>query len=85
MRQTIGKMAGGAVHVQVEEFEGELKKVKNFWQSRKDTYLLKAHILLIKKTNNKTGACEYKTKYDLSMYSLKLSAKDKDKIILEPK
>ena len=85
MRKTIGKMAGGAAHVQVEEFEGELKKVKNFWQSRKDTYLLKAHILLIKILNTKTGAHEYKTKYDLSMYSIKLSAKEKDKIILEPK
>jgi hypothetical protein len=45
---------------------------------------LKAHILLIKKLS-KTGLSEYKTKYDLSLYAIKLSAKERDKFVLVPK
>ena len=51
MESTIRKLPGHGSLLQVQELEGELKKVKSFWSSKKDTYRLKAHILLIKKAN----------------------------------
>jgi hypothetical protein len=80
---SVGKIGQG--NKKSEELEGELKRVKNFLQTRRDTYLLKAHILLIKKYNWKLQQYEYKTKYDLTMFSIVCSAKEKTKLILEPK
>lgn len=34
---------------------------------------------------NKTGNIEYKPKYDLNMYTIRLSAKSKEIFYLEPK
>ena len=67
----------------VQELEGELRRMKNFWTSKKDTYKLKAHLLLLRK-QNKAGFAEYKTKYDLSLYRVRLSAKPQDSFFLEP-
>ncbi len=41
------------------EFEGELKLIKNFFSSRKDTYRLVDHFMLIKK-ETKIGQVDYK-------------------------
>jgi hypothetical protein len=78
-------MAGGGPPKPVEHLEGELRRIKNFWQSKKETYMLKAHILLIKKFNSKTGLHEYHSKYDLSQFSISVNTKEKDKLVLEPK
>jgi hypothetical protein len=40
---------GPGQQIQVQELEGELKRVTSFWSSKRGTYRLKAHILLIKK------------------------------------
>jgi PH domain len=70
--------------IQVQELEGELRKVTSFWSSKRRTYRLKAHILLVRK-QQKNGVSEYKTKYDLSLYTVKLSVKDNLKFRLVPK
>jgi hypothetical protein len=44
---------------------------------------LKAHLLLLKKPN-KNGLPEYKPKYDLTQYRLRLNPKIIDQFILEP-
>lgn len=68
-----------------QEMEGELKRIKNFFSSRKDTYKLQKVMLMIKRvTSDKTQNFEYKIKYDLTMYSIRLSAKQKDVFYLEP-
>lgn len=64
--------------------EGELKRNKNFFSSRKDIYRIQQNIMLMKKVN-KTGNIEFKPKYDLNMYKLRLSAKTKEIFYLEPK
>ena len=45
--------------VSTVEFEGELKLIKNFFSSRKDTYRLVDHFMLIKKETN-VGKVDYK-------------------------
>jgi hypothetical protein len=65
-----------------QEFEGELKRIKNFFSSRKDTYKLVKSALMIKIVNKDT--VDYKIKYDLKNYSVRISQKQKDVFYLEP-
>ena len=65
------------------EVEGELKRNKNFFSSRKDFYKLNKHIMLIKKIN-KSGEISYKPKFDLTLYNVRLSARSQEKFYLEP-
>jgi len=62
--------------------EGELKRIKNFFSSSKDTYKLENNILLIKRVVNKK--IEYKKKYDLKLYDIRLSVKGRETFYLEP-
>ena len=61
-----------------EELEGELKRNKSFWSSSKDMYKLKFPHLLVKKQN------QFKVKYDLMLYTVRLSKKEKCTFYLEP-
>lgn len=65
-----------------QEFEGELKRIKSFFSSRKDTYKLVKSALMIKIVNKDT--VDYKIKYDLKNYSVRISQKQKDVFYLEP-
>ena len=65
-----------------QELEGELKRIKNFFSSRKDTYKLVKSVLMIKIVNKET--VDYKIKYDLNNYSVRISQKQKDVFYLEP-
>ena len=61
-----------------EVCEGELTHNKSFWSSSKDTYKLSFPKLLIKKGN------QWKIKYDLNLYAVKLSPKEKCIFFLDP-
>ena len=62
--------------------EGELKRIKSFFSSSKDIYRLNGTLLEIKKLTK--GVLEYKTKFDLSFYTVRLSRDKKDTFYLEP-
>ena len=66
------------------QMEGELKRIKNFFSSRKDIYKLNRHLMMIKIGSGKQQTPEYRLKYDLSMYSIRLSKSSKDVFYLEP-
>ena len=65
------------------EMEGQLKLIKGFFSSSKDVYRLKFPYLLIGK-QNKLNKLEFSIKYDLTMYKVTLSKKDKTKFYLVP-
>ena len=65
------------------EMEGQLKLIKGFFSSSKDVYRLKFPYLLIGK-QNKLNKLEFAIKYDLTMYKVTLSKKDKTKFYLVP-
>ena len=67
-----------------DDVEGELKRIKSFWSSQKDIYKLKFPNLQVKRVL-KSGAHEYKNKYDLKLYAIRLSRKEKNTFYLEPK
>ena len=62
--------------------EGELKRIKSFWQSRRDVYKLNYPHLFIQK--KKGQDVFFKVKYDLNLYAVTLSQNDKDKFFLVP-
>jgi hypothetical protein len=64
------------------EVTGELKRTKSFWSSSKNYYKLKYPHMLIGKI--KKGVVEYSIKYDLSLYTVSLSTKDKAIFYLTP-
>lgn len=64
--------------------EGELKRIKNFFSSRRDTYKLVKSALLIKVVSDKQQKVDYKIKYDLTKYSVRMSQRQKDVFYLEP-
>ena len=64
------------------QMEGELKRIKNFFSSSKDVYRLNGPWLEVKKLHK--GQVEYKSKYDLSFYTVRLSREKKDTFYLEP-
>lgn len=63
--------------------QGQLKLIKGFFSSSKDIYRLKYPNLLIGKQNKK-NQLEFNVRYDLSMYKVTLSKKDKEKFYLVP-
>lgn len=65
------------------QIEGELKRIKNFFSSSRDVYRVEGSDLQIKKIN-KGADFEWRIKYDLKMYSLRLSKSSKDVFYLEP-
>lgn len=71
-------------HQPVKSVEGELKRIKSFWSSQKDIYRLNYPYLQVKRPLNKTQF-EYKNKYDLKLYSLRLSKKEKKTFFLDPR
>ena len=75
---------GSQTQLMHEEVEGELKRIKSFWSSEKNTYKLRFPNLLVR-VGLKSGALEYKNKYDLKLYDIRLSRKEKNTFYLEPK
>ena len=68
----------------VEEVEGELKRIKSFWSSQKDIYRLKFPYMMVRRTL-KNNNHEFKNKYDLKLYTIRLSNKEKCIFFLDPK
>ena len=67
---------------QLPEVTGELKRTKSFWSSTKNYYKLQYPHMLIGKIQK--GVVEYSIKYDLSLYTVSLSTKDKLIFYLTP-